>query len=195
VAVQKDIISPIYKELFTVKFLHAGYGAARKSLLAEDMHVEPDAATKEIFANHNLGYRFFNDTLICFIRTELLSPPSPSPKVPFIKFTSPIVIRFLINVSSGFLSKTNVVVTGSQQVYQFNNQVNAGTGGFICMHIAGVDNDDLKSAAVVKPDNPCFGVIDISSTGAVNSTYEIFTGGPIQELKSPAYSIQLISKI
>ena len=194
-AVQKDIISLLYKELFTVKFLHSGYGAARKSLIAEDIHVEPDTTTKKIFTNHYLDYRFFNDTLVCFIRTEagLLSPPNP--KVPFIKFTSPIVIRFLINVSSGFLSKTNVVVTGSQQVYQFNNQVNAGTGGFICMHIAGVDNDDLKSAAVVKPDNPCFGVIDISSTGAVNSTYEIFTGGPIQELKSPAYSIQLISKI
>ena len=191
-AVQKDIISPIYKELFTVKFLHAGYGVARKSLIAEDIHVGPDAATKELFTNHNLGYRFFNDTLVCFIRTELLSPPG---LVPFIKFTSPFVIRFLINVSSGFLSKTNVVVTGSQQVYQFNNQVNAGTGGFICMHIVGVNNDDLKSVAVVKPDNPCFGVIDISSTAAVNSTYEIFTGGPIQELKSPAYSIQLISKI
>ena len=194
-AVQKDIISLIYKELFTVKFLHTAYGAARKSFIADDIHIEPDLATKKLFINHYLDYRFFNDTLICFIRTELLSPPTPNPKAPFIKFSSPVLIRFLVNASTGFLRKTNVVITGSQQVYQFNNQLNAGTGGFICMHATGVNNDDLKSAAVVKPDNPCFGVIDIFSTGAANSTYEIFTGGPIQVLQSPVYSIQFISTI
>lgn len=191
-AVQKDIIRIKYKELFTVKFLHAGYGAARKTFIADDIHIEPDMATRKLFINHYLDYRFFNDTLVCFIRTALLSPPS---LMPFVKFPNPFVIRFMITPSTVFFGKTDVLVTGSQQVYQFNNKVNAGTGGFICMHVAGVDNDDLKSAAVVKPDNPCFGVIDISSTGAFDSNYEIFTGGPGQELRSPAYSIQLKSII
>ena len=194
-AVQHDIINLVFKELFTVKFLHAGYGTARKSFIAEDISIEPDKATREIFVNHNLDYRFFNDTLICFIRTGLLSPPSPTTKIPYVKFESTVVFRFLINASNEFIRKTSVIVAGSQQVYQFTNQANAATGGFICMHTTGVNNDDLKSAAVVKADRPCFGVIDIVSAGSVNGSYELFAGGPIQELKSPAYSIQFVSTI
>jgi len=189
-----DIIHLIYKELFTVKFLHSAYGPLRNNLIADEIEIEPDQATRELFANHNVDYRFIGDTLICFIRIELLSPPSSNPP-PYVKFSDTVLIRFLMKASTGFLSKTNVVATGATEVYQFSNQANAGTGGFICMHTTGVNNDDLKSASAISADRPCFAVIDIISSGAVNSSYEVFTGGVAQFLRSPAFSIQFISTI
>jgi len=191
--IEHDIIDLLCKELFTVKFLHSAYGPSRKNFIGEDIAVEPDQATKDLFADHSLGYHFIGDTLICFIRTELLSPPAiPSP---YIKFDNPFLIRFLVKASAGFLGKTNVAAAGAKQVYQFSNQVNAATDGFICMHTTGVNNDDLKNADMVKPGKSCFAVIDILSSGAVNSSYEIFTGGVAQQLISPAYSIRFISTI
>jgi hypothetical protein len=193
--IEKDIIDLICKELFTVKFLHNAYEPLRKSSIAENIDIEPDQATKNLFNNHSLGYRLVNDTLICFIRTELLSPPGPDPKSPYIKFDGTVLIRFLVKASTDFFKKTNVVSTGARQVYQFGNQVNAAVGGFICMHTTGVNNDDLKDTGIVIPEKPCFGVIDIVSSGAVNASYEIFSGGTAQLLRSPAYSIQFISTI
>ena len=192
--IEQDIIDLLCKELFTVKFLHNGYGPLRKNFIAEDIAIEPDEATSKLFVNHYLGYRFIGDTLICFARIEpLLSPPVPAS--PYIKFTGAFRIRFLLKASSSFLGKTIVAAVGAKQVYQFSNQANAATGGFICMHTTGVNNDDLKNADTINPGKPCFAVIDVSSSGAVNGSYEIFTGGPAQQLTSPAYSIQFISMI
>jgi len=192
--IERDIIDLLCKELFTVRFLHSAYGPSRKILIADDIGIEPDDATKKLFVNHYLGYRVIGDTLICFARVEsLLSPPSPAS--PYIKFTGTFRIRFLVKASSSFLGKTNVAATGAKQVYQFSNQANAATGGFICMHSTGVNNDDLKNTGTVNPDKPCFAVIDIASSGAVNTSYEIFSGGPAQQLTSPVYAIQFISTV
>ena len=195
--VLKDIIKTTYKELFTVKFLHSGYGLTRQNLIADSISVEPDEATSELFADHSIGHRFFNDTLICFIRTEPLAPPAPNPKAPYIKFSGNVQIRFLVNVSPDFLNKTNVVATGAKQIYQFNNQSNAGTGGFISVHTdtIGVNNDDLKDVVVVKPGRNCFAVIDIFNNGAINNSYDLFTSSVTQQLKSPAFVIPFKSKI
>lgn len=200
---QKDIIRTTYKELFSVKFLHSGYGFSHKNAIADSIYPEPDEATRKLFVNHSIGYRFFTDTLICFIRTlktqlsPPLSPPANETNVPYIKFSGNAMIRFLINTSTVFLDKTEVAATGARQVYQFTNQTNAGTGGFISMHtdLVGVNNDDLKNVAVVKPDKTCFGVIDIFNTGAVNSNYELFNEMVTQQMKSPVYSIPFKSKI
>ena len=192
---ERDIIQLLCKELFTVRFIHGAYGILRKIFISEDIFIEPDQATRILFTNHSVDYHFINDTLVCFIRTEVSSPPVLGPRTPFIRFDSPVVIRFLVKASVDFLNRTNVISAGAQQTYYFTNQVNAATGGFICMHSAGVNNDDLKNTNTVKPDNPCFAVIDIVSQGAVNSSYEIFTGGPAQQLTSPAYSIQFISTV
>jgi hypothetical protein len=105
------------------------------------------------------------------------------------------VIRFLLKASTDFLNRTNVIDAGAKQLYYFSNQANAATGGFICMHSTGVNNDDLQNADTINADKTCFAVIDISSAGAVNAGYEIFTGGAAQQLTSPAYVIQFTSTV
>jgi len=190
-----DSVRITYKELFTVKFIHTGYGILRHNSISDSMGLEPDEESKKLFQNYNIAYKFFNDTLACFIRTKSLSLSPPGPQAPYVKFTGGERIRFLINVTTDFFSFTDVTTAGAKQVYLFNNRTNAGTGGFICMHAAGVNADDLKNANVVKPDRNCFGVIEIFNTNAVNSNYELFDAITTQELKSPAFSITFISKI
>ena len=194
---ERDITDVKVGKLFTVRFLHSGYGFSRRKLLEDSLTLEPDNATGNLFTNHQIGYHFFNDTLICFIRTDLtqlLSPPVLSPETPFIKFTGNVSIRFLINASADFLNKTVVEAAGATQVYQFTNQLNAGAGGFICMNTAGVNNSDLKNSNVINADQTCFAVVDVHSNGAVNNTYDLFADIN-QTLKSPNYFVQFISKI
>ena len=186
---QVDIVKIIYKELFTVKFLHDGYGVPRPNFIADSITLEPDDDTKFLFKNFDITHRFFNDMLICLMRCD-----ETVPVVPYIKFSGNVRLRFFINASTDFINKTVVDTVGAKQVYQFTNQVNAGTLGFICMHTTGVNVDDLKNVDVVKPDKNCFGVIDIHNSGAVNSSYDLFSGTD-QNLKSPAYSLQFVSKI
>ncbi len=193
--VEKDNINTKYLQLFTVRLLHSGYGTAHKNSIAEAISIEPDEATQRLLINYNMGFRFINDTVICFIRTLLFAPPAPLPIVPFLKLSGAKLFRFLVFASPDFLARTDVQAAGATTVYQFTNQVNAGTGGFISMHAAGVNNDDLKTVAAVKPAKSCFGVIDIASQGASGSSYEIFDGPVNQQLKSPAFSILFKSNI
>ena len=188
-ALVEDITNVIYKEIFTVKIFHDGYGSPRPVFIADNITLEPDENTKFFFKSYDMSYRFFNDTIICFVRSEDVVPG-----VPYIKFSGDVRIRFLINASTDFLNKTVVDAVGAKQMYQFTNQVNVGTGGFICMHTAGANVDDLKNANVVNADKACFGVIDVHSTGAVNSSYDLFSGAG-QNLQNPSYSIRFISKI
>src|SRR5450432_3239991 len=116
---EEDIIKTIYEELFTLKFLHSGYGDPRPDFIADNIILEPDGQTKIFFSNYNLLYRFFNDTLICFMRCA-----DALPRVPYIKLSGDVRMRFFMNASSDFFNKTVVDVAGAQQVYQFTNQVN-----------------------------------------------------------------------
>lgn len=184
-----DIIKIIYKELFSVKILHAGYGTPRPDSISESINLKPDTNTKKIFKNYNMGYSFFNETLIVFIRCADQSPP-----VPYIKFAGTFRLRFLLNVSGNFLNKTTIDPVGATQVYQFSNKTNVGSGGFISMHVEGVNNDDLKTVALINADEKSFGVIDVYTSGAINSAYELFSGTD-ENLIDPAYSIRFISKI
>lgn len=184
-----DIIKIIYKELFTVKVLHTGYGTPRPDSVSDNINVKPDGNTKIIFSNYSIDYSFFNDTLVVFMRCA-----DQSPAVPYSKFGENFRIRFLLNVSGDFLNKTVADPVGAAQVYQFSNQTNVGLGGFISMHTEGVNSDDLKTVASVNPGENCFGVIDIYSSGAVNNSYELFSGAD-ENLNSPGYSIRFISKI
>ena len=184
-----DIIKIIYKELFSVKILHAGYGTPRPDSISESINLQPDTNTKKIFKNYNMGYSFFNDTLVVFMRCA-----DQLPVVPYVKFAENFRIRFLLNVSGDFLNRTVADAVGATQVYQFSNQTNVGSGGFISMHSEGVNSDDLKTTAVVNADEKCFGVIDIYSSGAINNAYELFSGTD-ESLNNPNYSIRFISKI
>jgi hypothetical protein len=190
----KDIVNTIYKELFTIKFLHNSYGFSNKNLLADNIEIEPDDATKNLFKGHRIGFRLLNDLLICFIQAKLQSPVIVEPKLPFIKFLADVRIRFLMSASNDFYSKTDVAISGTKQVYYFTNKVNIATDGFISMHTTGVENDDLKSTDIIKPDKNCFSVIDIFNNGAVNSSYDLYDG-VAQKLKSPLYTIRLKNKI
>ena len=184
-----DVVKTIYKELYNVKFLHAGYGAPRPDSISDNINLQPDATTVITFNNYNIDYILFNDTLVVFIRCADQSPP-----VPYVKFANPVRLRFLLNVSTDFLNKTVVDPVGATQVYQFSNQINVGSGGFISMHVEGVNSDDLKTVAAVNADEKCFGVIDIFSSGAINNAYELFSDAN-ETLIDPAFSIRFISKI
>ncbi|CAL1517144.1 hypothetical protein [Chitinophaga sp. MM2321] len=188
-----EVISTIYKQLFTVKMLHPGYDPARQRFISSAIQLEPDQQTKELFTSYSMGYRFFSDTLICFVRSKLFAPPAAEPKVPYTRVSGDLLIRFLMQVSTDFLDRTVVVAAGAKRVYRFSNKVNIGTGGCISMHADGVNDDDLKNTAVVAADKTCFGVIDVFAAGAVNSAYELF--GTDQQIQSPQYNVVFKSTI
>ena len=184
-----DIVKTINKTLFTVRFLHAGYGLPKQEVISDYIRLHPDEDTRNIFVDHSIGYRFFNDLLIVFIRCSNLVPTTP-----FIELSEEVRLRFYLNVSTDFLNKTQVDHVGAVQVYQFSNKVNIGTGGFLSMHTAGVDIDDLKSVELAETGETCFGVIDVYKTGAINNIYNLFSGVE-QTLNSPEYFIRFISTI
>ncbi len=184
-----DVIKTIYKELYNVKFLHAGYGAPRPNSISDNINLQPDADTVITFNNYNIGYSLFNDTLVVFMRCA-----DQTPSVPYVKFAEPVRLRFLLNVSNDFLNKTVVDPVGATQVYQFSNQINVGSGGFISMHVEGVNADDLKTVAAVNADEKSFGVIDVFTSGAINHAYDLFSDAN-ETLIDPDYSIRFISKI
>ena len=192
--VKRDTISTIYKELFTIKFLHEGYGILYKKFLADNIDFELDKETENLFFRHSIDFRFLNDKLICFIRVKEPSPPIANTKQPFIKFLGNVKIRFLLNATTSFFSESDITITGAKQVYYFTNKVNIATDGFICMHTAGVNMDDLANTEILKPDKNCFSVIDIFNNGAVNNSYDLFDGTVSQILKSPSYTIRFKSK-
>jgi hypothetical protein len=193
--IKRDSISTIYKELFTIKFLHNGYGFSQHNTIDTNIKIEPDDATKYLFKRHSIDFRFSNDQLICFIRAKLQSTAIVEPKLPFIKFSGNVRIRFLLNASIDFFSKSDVLITGAKQVYYFTNKVNAASGGFICLKTTGVGIDDLKSAEILNLNENYFSVIDIFNKDAVNSSYDLYDGNIAQKLKSPEYSIRFKSKI
>jgi hypothetical protein len=187
-----DLINRRYESLFTIQFLHTGYEFFGQNLIGEGLRIVPDLDTGKLFTNHGIGYRFANGTLLCFMQCELLAPPATAPVVPFTSFTGNVRLRFLVFSSSDFLNRTQAIAAGSEEVYQFTNQSNAGTNGFIAQHETGVNNDDLEDSTVVEPAERCFAVIDIHNNGAMNASYELFGGD--NRLLSPAYRIRFVSQ-
>lgn len=184
-----DIVRTISRTLFSVRFLHTGYGLPRPEIISEYIWLEPDEDTKNVFKNYSIGYRFFNDLLVVFMRCSNLVPTTP-----FLKITEEVRLRFYLQVSADFLNKTQVQAVGAAQLYQFSNKVNIATGGFISKHTEGVNDDDLIAVDLAAPGKTCFGVLDVFNTGAVNSTYDLFSGVQ-QTFNSPGYSIRFISQI
>lgn len=193
---EQDIIQTLYKELFMVRLRHSSYEISFNtgspppvisSSVFNEMTIVPDSATEDLFTACSMDYRCMNSSLICFLRTERLTPPATNPQIPFIPLDGNITIRFLVYVSADFLKRSKVAAAGSKQVYQFSNQSNAGTSGFLMQQTTGVSNADLKAVTVVRPERTCFAVIDVSNFGAVNSSYDLF--GANQRLLSPEFSI------
>lgn len=184
-----DIVKTINRTLFTVRFLHSGYGLPRPEVISNYIRVSPDENTLNFFDDYSIGYHFFNDMLLVFMRCS-----NGVLTTPFIKFSEEVRLRFYLNISTDFLIKTMVDNVGVAQIYQFSNKINIGTGGFLSMHTAGVDKDDLELVELAEPGEACFGVIDIYKTGAINDAYTLFLGAE-ETLNSPGYSIRFISKI
>lgn len=119
-----ETVRTIYKELFTIKLVHTGYGFPRASVVSENISIEPDKDTTEFFSNFNMNYRFSSDTFLCFVHTDLVTPPARLPQKPHINFPDNVRLRFLIKGGTGFFKNTYVVTAGSKWVYQFSNKIN-----------------------------------------------------------------------
>lgn len=181
-----DEIKLIYKELFTVKFLHEGYGAFNRNFISDAISVAPDEATKKNFENHDMGYRFFSDILVCFMRCDV---DDLQIKTPYVNFTEDKLLRFYIQVSTGFLNKTEIVAAGAKQLYQFGNNIIATAGMFICHNASGVNDDDLKNIGEVEPAEKCFAVLDIHTRDVINSEYALFNAGDTLVTNAPEYNL------
>lgn len=184
-----EIIKTTFQVLYTVTFLHNGYGLPVPGSISDNIRLNPDKDTQTIFLNHHIGYRFFNDLLVVFMRAS-----NPDPTIPFLKISRQVRFRFFMHVSTDFLHRTQVDAVGSLQVYQFSNKVNAGTGGFLSMHTEGVNMDDLKPVDEAEPGENCFAVMDVYNNGAINNAYDLFSG-VADSFNSPGYFIRFISTV
>ena len=126
--IKADTISQIFANLFVVKILHRGYETPDENFLQKGVFIRPDNATQQLFSEYKMSYRFYNNTLVCFIQSSLVNPPAADPKTPLITISGNIHIRFLVRTSSDFTGRTWVVPAGSKQVYQFSNQINNTDG-------------------------------------------------------------------
>lgn len=180
-----------YDGLFSVQLLHSGYNLFQQNLVGQDIKIRPDTATQKLFVNHAMNYSFSNGTLLCFMRSRPALPPAATPVKSFTEFDGNTRLRFMLFGSPAFLKKTQLAAAGSAQVYQFTNQANAGTNGFIAQHETGVNNDDLKAVSLVEPEESCLAVIDIHNNGAVNANYDLF--GANSRMLNPAYKVRFVA--
>lgn len=119
-----DVISTIYRELFQIKLVHNAFTNANGLQIFDQVSAAPDNDTQKLFDGLSIGYKCVNDTIICFIQSQALTPPAKEPQEPFVNIDGNIRIRFLLSASNGFLNKTYVANTGSKVVYHFTNQIN-----------------------------------------------------------------------
>jgi len=125
-----ETVSTIYRELFTIKFIHAGFENIHENFLSQAISIVPDEQTEKLFIDHKVSYRFYTNTLVGFIECALFNPPALEPKVPFIPIDGDLHLRFLVKSSEDFASKTYVVSAGSKHTYHFTNKINNVGGGF-----------------------------------------------------------------
>jgi hypothetical protein len=148
-----------WRELFSIKFLHAGYENPNENFLSRGIQIIPDEATQQLFAAQKMRYRFYTNTLVCFIECVPFNPPAAEPKIPFIPITGDWKIRFLVLSSSAFAANTFVVAAGSKQTYQFTNKTNNQSGGLVFL-TAPVENhatsNDYEMGTVVQSSGNLF---------------------------------------
>ena len=92
------------------------------------------------------------------------------------------------------MDATDIKSPATGSGYYFSNRTNAGTGMFISHDAADVNSNDLASISDVDLREKYIGVIDIFCSGAVNNSYELFTGGSGQ-LRSPKYRLSFKSTL
>lgn len=154
-----DIINTLYGELFSVRLLHSGYLSPGSNVISNDIRLYPDKQTKKLFTDYQITYRLFGNTLVCFVRSRVLAPPATNLKVPFMRFLDNVRIRFLMHISPSFLNRTEVVATGTNQVYLFSNRVNhvIGAEPFISRPVRTYDpSNGYDTGAIVQQGGQLF---------------------------------------
>lgn len=126
-----ETVQTIYQELFTVKFEHPGFETPNENFMSRVINVVPDTVTRALFSQYKIQYRFYTNTLVCFIECVLVSPPNPEPKIPFLTVPTALQMRFLVQVAGDFAGRTYVVAAGSSKTYQVSNTINNTGGGFL----------------------------------------------------------------
>jgi hypothetical protein len=148
-----ESVNSIYATLFTVKFIHDGYQTPTENFFSDAISITTDRDTAAILSDYKMNYRFFNNTLICFIRTKYFNPPATDPKVPAFTITGDIKLRFLLKTRDDFFGKTYVAAAGNKKVYQFSNKINNAGGGNLFL-TAPVDNyqapNDYEGGTIVQ---------------------------------------------
>ena len=193
-----DTIRTTYKELFTVALLHPAYETiytykdpvtnTDKTIIASAifnaLSVEPDTATKRLFANHSMSVRSTDNIVSCFIRAQLQQP--------HIKLPANTRIRLLLKHKSVFLYRTNIIAAGSRQVYWFSNSNSTMDSGIkhITKNATGVTDNDLEETSTVDVKENCLGVIDMLNS-VTDINYRLLDG---DILESPAFVIRFIKK-
>ena len=77
-----ESVDSTYRPLFSVKFIHSAYQTPKENFFSEGIFITPDEDTMSLFTDYKMGYRYFNDTLICFIQSKPFNRRHQIPKVP-----------------------------------------------------------------------------------------------------------------
>ena len=189
-----ETFNDLFHELFTINLSHRGFDSPNESLISDHITIRPDKKTQKLMKDHRVGYCFDDDNFVCYTQAKLLAPPAPVPKGAYIIPAPAVFFRFLLGASRYFMDATDIKSPATGSGYYFSNRTNAGTGMFISHDAADVNSNDLASISDVDLREKYIGVIDIFCSGAVNNSYELFTGGSGQ-LRSPKYRLSFKSTL
>jgi hypothetical protein len=189
-----DTFDDLFQELFTINLSHRGFDSLNESMICDHVKIKPDKNTKKIMKDHRINYHFDDDNFVCYMQAKLLAPPALTPKGAYIIPASIVFLRFLLDVSKYFMDATEIEPTATGRAYYFSNRTNAGTGMFISHDAADVNSHDLSNIPGIDVKEKYIGVIDIFCSGAMNNSYELFTGASGQ-LKSPQYRLSFRSTL
>ena len=189
-----ETFNDLFQELFIINLSHRGFDSLNESKICDHITIKPDKKTEKIMKDHRIGCRFDDDNFICYIQAKLLAPPVPAPKGAYVIPAPILFLRFLLNANTYFMDATEIESPATGSGYYFSNRTNAGTGMFISHDAADVNSNDLSGIADVDIKEKYVGVIDIFCSGAMNNSYELFTGGSGQ-LRSPEYRLSFRSRL
>ena len=148
---------------YSASNLYTAHTKRRKKISFRKAYfITPDEDTMILFTHYGMGYRYFNDTLICFIQSKPFNLPAPDPKVPFINITGNIRVRFLLQNASDFFNKTYVTPAGNKKIYQFSNKISNIIGGTLFL-TAPVENyitaKDYDTGTIVQDGGNLFATL------------------------------------
>lgn len=181
-------------ELFTITFDHSAFDNLSESNVSDVILIKPDAETAVLLRDYSVGYTFSGASFVCYIHSRLLSPPALQPRAACVVPEPNTRFRFLVMAGSRFTDVTVIESVAAGRFYYFSNRSNAGTGMFISHNASEVNNNDLHNLTDVEIRESPLAVIDVFSSGAVNPSYELFTGTS-GELRKPAYRVLFRSSI